>query len=376
MKDDLAERLLASIMEWSPEDVAHERPILQAMASYKYDEYGQFSPGMRFVESLAVWLKQFDKEHRQIAYDFVKNRLIFCSISEVEHLVSMTYPDIVKPILFDYVAQALSIPNRYVCKIAASQEFRILRRKCLFFGLSDGSRTDIFRRSNPELSHEQIWQAYEVSTEKKRDMLKDLSKDLDEIGNSTSLESEPSFQVVFLLDDFSGSGKSYIRKDPDSGEFKGKIAKFYKQVCEESNNEEIELRKLISRNNLQIYIVLYIATMQARQYLEQALEDFFKDKPVKWGLRIVHQFTDQVPLSVVRDREFLALVEQNKYYDPSVEDKHTKVGGGNVKKGFASCQLPLVLSHNTPNNSVFLLWADPQLFKVRGLFPRISRHRS
>jgi len=37
MRDALAERLLAEIMGWSPEDVARERPSLQAMATYKYD---------------------------------------------------------------------------------------------------------------------------------------------------------------------------------------------------------------------------------------------------------------------------------------------------------------------------------------------------
>jgi hypothetical protein len=56
MRDALAERLLGSVMEWSNEDIARQRPILQALASLKYDEYQQFSPGMRFVESLALWL--------------------------------------------------------------------------------------------------------------------------------------------------------------------------------------------------------------------------------------------------------------------------------------------------------------------------------
>ncbi len=60
MRDALAERLLANVMAWTPEDVARERPVLQALAAIKYDEYQQFSPGMRFVESLALWLAQFE----------------------------------------------------------------------------------------------------------------------------------------------------------------------------------------------------------------------------------------------------------------------------------------------------------------------------
>jgi len=56
MKDALAEQLLATVLGWKPSDVAKERPVLQAMASLKYDEYEQFSPGLRFLESLALWL--------------------------------------------------------------------------------------------------------------------------------------------------------------------------------------------------------------------------------------------------------------------------------------------------------------------------------
>ena len=62
MRDILADRVLAEVMRWLPEDVAKERPDLQALATFKYDEYQQFSPGMRFVESLALWLAQFESE--------------------------------------------------------------------------------------------------------------------------------------------------------------------------------------------------------------------------------------------------------------------------------------------------------------------------
>jgi len=41
------------------EDIGQERPFLQDMASFKCDNYQQYSPGMRFVESLALWLDQF-----------------------------------------------------------------------------------------------------------------------------------------------------------------------------------------------------------------------------------------------------------------------------------------------------------------------------
>ncbi|MBC8273872.1 MAG: hypothetical protein H8E40_02735, partial [Chloroflexi bacterium] len=97
MKDDLAQALLAKIMNWTDEEDADERPYLQLMAAHKYDEYQQFSPGMRFIESLALWLKQFETiEERKKAYDFIKNRMIFISRAEIDHLVTSAYPDIIR----------------------------------------------------------------------------------------------------------------------------------------------------------------------------------------------------------------------------------------------------------------------------------------
>ena len=97
MKDELAQVLLAKVMNWTDEEDAAERPYLQVMAAYKYDEYQQFSPGMRFIESLALWLKQFQTvEERQIAYDFVKSRMVFISRAEMEHLVASAYSNIIQ----------------------------------------------------------------------------------------------------------------------------------------------------------------------------------------------------------------------------------------------------------------------------------------
>src|SRR4051794_15858919 len=116
--------------------MAGERPLLQAMASYKYDSYQQFSPGMRFIESLARWLAQFDSlEERRIGYEFVKRRLIFCSADEVIHLVEMAYPDHIRPFLIRCVAQEMGTNPYHVTRITNSREFRLRQRQCLFLGL-------------------------------------------------------------------------------------------------------------------------------------------------------------------------------------------------------------------------------------------------
>src|SRR5437868_4274151 len=109
MKDALAEKLLAHVLDWNAEDVARERPILQAMAAFKYDGYEQFSPGMRYVESLARWLSQFEKADRQVAYEFIKTRLVCCSAEEMTHLVETAYPDYIRPLLLQKVAKEQSL---------------------------------------------------------------------------------------------------------------------------------------------------------------------------------------------------------------------------------------------------------------------------
>ena len=59
----------------------------------------------------------------------------------------------------------------------------------------------------------------------------------------------------------------------------------------------------------------------------------------------------------------------------SYDDKHFKVGEGNVPyHGFADCSLPLILYHNTPNNSLPILWYSWE-DHVNALFLRITRHK-
>ena len=92
MKDALAEKLLARIMKWTSEVIFEEIPQLQSLASFKYNEYQQFSTGMRFIESLVRWLQQFQTvEERKIAYGFLKQYLIFISSDQMSYLVNMVF---------------------------------------------------------------------------------------------------------------------------------------------------------------------------------------------------------------------------------------------------------------------------------------------
>ncbi len=356
MRDALAERLLANVMNWSPADVARERPILQALALLKYDEYQQFSPGMRFVESLALWLKQFAAEERQIAYDFIRSRLIFLSEAEMAHFAQVMYPDLLRPMLLARAAAIDGTSPFRVGQIARSATFQCLQASTLFFGLSDGARIDQFRRSNRELSHEQIFPSYELPKERVEELRTWLAKQ--NLGGK-------AVPAIVLLDDFAGSGTSYIREE--EGEFKGKLAKFLQRIT-----SRLEWKDIVKFPETSVVVALYVATAQALENIRAGASRLQQQFGAKLDLLPVQIIDGRLRISPSSQEQFVKLVE--RYYDPALEDEHTKKGGTNLKYGFAGCGLPLVLHHNTPNNSLFLLWVEDS-DTIEPLFQRFSRHR-
>jgi hypothetical protein len=352
MNENLAEKLLVKVMKW---------------ARYKYDHYQQFSPGMRFVESLAQWLSQFKSiDEKLVAYDFIKKRLIFCSDSEMKHLVSMAYSDYIRPLLLRESARIIGCPEHLITKINRSQEFKIFQRQSLFLSLSDGSHIDWFRRLNKEISHEQTCTSYDISEGKAEDLKKKLREDLKKITNEEPEEEMCSFRYLFLLDDFSGSGKSYLRKE--GGGYDGKINKVFNYI----NNPDSSLSKILNKENVFICTVIYMATEQAIKHLESMIKEYLQDNGYEHELLVVQPLDKNIRVQGGQDDDFLKLVD--KYYDREVENKAMLVGDTkDYKLGFSKCGLPLVLDHNTPNNSVVLLWSYEYL-KVCGLFPRVTRH--
>src|SRR4051812_19746240 len=78
VNDRMGLSLIAEVMGW-PNDQAEatqEYAWLRMMASAKYDSYSFFRAGVRFIETLATWLKQFEQRDRPAAYAFVKHRLV------------------------------------------------------------------------------------------------------------------------------------------------------------------------------------------------------------------------------------------------------------------------------------------------------------
>lgn len=367
MHDQNAAQLLAKVMNWSEleETPLHYLPELQLLSEYKYDQYQRFGPGRRFIESLALWLEQFSIEDREAALRLITKRLVFFSDLELRHLVATAYPDLIVQEQIRLVSEEEDIPLYRVGHITTQRRFNELQRKSLYLGLSDGARTNELRRaSGQEISNEQIWQAYELSHEKAQDMLKELRASLKVEENDAT---GPRFNLIWLLDDFSGSGNSYIRYDTDKSCFKGKLKKIY---------ERLHLGDLVDPSHYEVFLLLYTATRQAIDHIEYWAERFtteFGYKPLQ--VRVLCPIEEKISLKHETDSEIRDFLSNESYYDKQASDKHIGIGGTNdARMGFASCALPVVLSHNSPNNSIYLLWG-PENYSPFGLFPRVSRHR-
>jgi hypothetical protein len=355
MRDALAERLLAAVMNWTAEDVARERPVLQALAALKFDEYQQFSPGMRFVESLALWLEQFREQHeRQTAYSFVLERLVFLSYSEMAHFTAIAYPDVIRPMLIEQAALDAGLSSFRIRQVLATENFARLQGACLFFGLSDGARIDLFRRSNKDLSHEQIFTSYELSDEKVREIRKWL--------DGRAYEGETP--ALILLDDFSASGSSCLMADGDTA--KGKVSKFLRRI-----QGNAAWKAIVGFPKTRLFIMLYVATERALGVIEEGAAALRKEFGAVVYVRTVQKLESSIAIPTTSNEPIAVLAR--KYYDPKAKEKHPE-WGGDIPLGYAECGLPLILHHNSPNNSLFVLWAEDSA-QIQPLFPRVSRHR-
>ena len=370
MKKELAETLLAKIMKWTDAEKATERERLDIFASYKYDEYQQFAPGRRFVESLALWLLQFKTDaEREAAYAFVKDRLIFISLAEINHLVELTFPTKIRPCLIaDAAADSESLDAHRLKEVIKSDAYRARRRRTLVLGLSDGARTDQFRRVNPkEISHEQVFHAYDVSHVKAGIMVEKLQKDLAQIYEREPTTAEATFQYVVLLDDFTASGTSHIR-EAGQNDWDGKIPRIIREL---EFNEG--LGSAIAKEGVRVLIIIYVAAHQAITHIRQRLPRLNFSKGVI-EFHFIHALSQDARLDNKKDKVILDLVSEDRYFDTTADDEHGMVGGSSKRFGYADCRLPVVLDHNTPNNSIFLLWGEDG-HSFHGLFPRVNRHR-
>lgn len=352
MRDELAEQLLAKVMGWEGERLARFGSDLQMLAAHKYDEYDGYLPGVKFLENLSSWLSQFEAEDRAAAMRFVLEDLIFISQAELDHLIETVYPDVVRPMLVREAAGRLGISRFRVAEIARSEEFHHVRRKMLVLGLSDGARIDRFRRASPGLSHEQIYLAVDIAEETIAGAHEKLRKALK--------DDSAQFESVLLVDDFYGSGFTLIRKEED-GSFEGRLVRARAKL-----DTLVEAGAL--KDGATVVILVYLASQDAVDYVSEMLAE----AGLAWTLEVIQKLPAELK---VTDPELVKLCEW--HFDDVLVDEHKR---GRTPLGFRDCALPLSLHHNTPNNSVCVLWADTsdrdKGLKRRALFPRYERHRT
>lgn len=356
MRDELSGRLLDCLLDWSDDEQAQLMPDLRRLASLKFNDYEGFAAGERFFESLARWLGQFDSGFDRLRLiRFVRDELLFISRDELNHAIECVYPDYIKRDLIEATATLIGASPFEVSRIVACDEFRALRRKTLYLGLSDGARLDRLRRSSPELSHEQFWLSPELGLHARETMVEKLAEAMSDQG----LVGEPRFERVVFVDDFYGSGTSLLQKKswPKWG---GKLARANEHLEELATGTD---PVLVAEPD--VTVVLYIASEQAVNHIDSMLTD----AAPHWRLHVVQRLSSQL---TVRDADLVRLCEF--FFDDVLVDKHK----GRAPLGYKDARLPLVLHHNTPNNSVSPLWASSTGRdggrNMRALFPRYERH--
>ena len=378
MNSNLANQLLASIMKWDAQTLASERAALEFMGSMKYDGYDRYMPGMRFMSSLVQWLNDIDEADRDEAFKFIKERLVFISSTQMNYLVDLLYDSKIRPSLLDMATSETGMRSYMRSNAKVRERFEIEKRSSLVIGLSDGAHTDILRRS-AQFNNEQVLTNYYPDGKKLKDMLEALRKD----EKLKGIEN-PYFHRVFLIDDFTASGKSFIRFDNEDGKYHGKLKKIIDELCTigyPERGQKVEHLSYLLKPDLdeiQIDILFCIATEKAITNIKTALDAYLavKDTPrkVTYTIHVVQVLEDKLSDDIKADKNLVdVLKKENHFVKEAVLSKSYSVGkDDNPWLGFDECALPVVLAHNTPNNSLPIIWQDAERF--HGLFPRISRH--
>lgn len=378
MEDNKGLKILSEILSWDEDMSRREFAWLKMMAAIKYDDYRDFLPGMRFLENLAAWLQQFElPEERKLAYSLLRKRLIYVSHPEMQRLVELSYYNVIERRLIQIVAQRRGIPLYQVRVNAdAMSDLKRLRRRSLILGLSDGARLDILRHSTTGLL---VNDQFAIQTQLDHVKWKSMVKAL----RDAQGDPDAAFEVVFLLDDFMGTGTSFLRFDKEKKQWTGKLNKFMESIATANENCVSVLSP-----GVVICVHHYLATAEAASKVPE--HELKARDSGQLGLQAPSNYTFGAvisPAAVVAtdrlaDAALVALAK--KYYSNLIETRHTEVGGaGSIALGYGSCGLPLVLHHNTPNNSLPLLWAEaaaglgrdkvPQR-EMRPLFRRRQRH--
>jgi hypothetical protein len=415
MNRDLHLTLLRAVLPediWTEDRFAEVRRELRVLADHKYNKYEMYQPGRLFFEHLYLFLSRLESADRTVALDFVRRSLIFISRDEFQQLAHILHYDYIRQRHLDVTSAISGIPRHRLARLKASPVLGQTQRASLYVALSDGARIDYFRRHNLEINNEQVLASYDPGSMK----LEDLSAKLIEANG----DPQAKFDCLFLLDDFCGSGRTLIREvvtakiaeplgtflipPPFRGQlsydsvsrmltwqYRGAITaeersaleslssapvyrKAIAEITEKSTSRSTDVKGAlakISKTDLMKLVSdrarLFFTPLLATQYALDRMIPLVKRLPSPLDrLEILPAAT--LPDSArIRDDGGALAVLCRRYYSADLGDEHT----GDVTFGYDACGLPIVLHHNTPNNSVYWLWSrkwdDP-------LFVRYERH--
>lgn len=416
MKRELALQLLQTIIPGLSDESSAARLLreLQFLADYKYNKYEMYHPGRLFLENLYLWLEQFAESERRTALSFVCEQLIFISREEFQQLAQILYNNGIRRCQLEIAGQLAGLPKYRVQAIRDSSAFSRTTRASLYVGMSDGARLDFIRRHNLDINNEQVLPYYAVHNEKIDECLQALRR---AVG-----DPDARFHCLFLVDDFAGSGKTLLRETakvalasewmPTSvpKRWQGRLT--FKQeaaaiellysgpLSEAEQGELLALgnhdayrnavhslvEKCESRDTVLKGSLVKVAAGDISRALEPNAAIFFCPLlTTKYACERLATLLPQLPGQFAATQVLAGAVIDSsvqitdgsspigalceRYYDEHLGDEHT----GSVMFGYDSCGLPLVLHHNTPNNSLPLLWAR-RSSRVAPLFVRYERH--
>jgi len=78
---------------------------------------------------------------------------------------------------------------------------------------------------------------------------------------------EGKFKTIFLVDDFTASGKSYCRPEDNEGQGAGKLFNFFDELFKGSDG----LNKIVDFENLELHVLFYIASEDALNNIKDDL---------------------------------------------------------------------------------------------------------
>lgn len=315
MLDDVHHAALRDVLGPTVEEagLAQSLSTLDVLAEAKFDAYERYPPLTGFWETLIEWLRQADPGDRMGMLRWLSRNLLFVSRDQVHSLLRVFADEWL-------VTRSMELARRHGCDVETELAGTAV---C---ALSDGVPLGTVRRLVPRLTHRQFFSDPAL--------LNGLVRTL---------------RHLVLIDDFSGTGKSLAHATTDGAPF-GRVPDACRIL------RELEAAK---PRGAVVSVVLLMASTAAVQHLNAML-------PALGCSLHVMQVLDSCPDAEMQSwsQRYLGLSP-----DPAVKT--------HVNAGYRMGDLPVVLSHNTPNDSYALLWAaqDTGDRAWRPLFPRFDRVR-